>query len=81
MNHCSYGCINLRKMLKFQNSVRFINYAFGDCDSLAKFIPILTNVESILYFLYNTRITTITGSCSETIKSEYISNKILKFQK
>ena len=68
MDATFYNCTSLTAAPTIPSSVTNVNYTFCDCTSLTGTIEINANPTAYYYFLYNTHITGITGSCSQETK-------------
>ena len=75
MDSTFYNCTSLTTAPTIPNSVTSMNYTFMGCTSLTGTIEINTNPTAYYYFLYDTHITGITGSCSQETKDNLMTTK------
>ena len=70
-----YNCTSLTTAPTIPNSVTNMSYTFSGCTSLTGTIEVNANPTSYDGCLSRTRITGITGSCSQTTKDRLMSTK------
>ena len=75
MNGTFFGCTSLTAAPTIPNSVTDMQGTFQNCTSLTGTIEVNANPTSCYYCLQSTRITGITGSCSQETKDALMATK------